>query len=49
MDIICDKSICTGCAACANICPKNAIKMLEDNKGFKYPHIDESICIDCNL
>lgn len=41
------KSECSGCTACMNICPKNAIKMLEDEEGFKYPHIDENKCINC--
>lgn len=40
---------CTGCAACSNICPKNAITMKENNEGFLYPIIDSSICIDCGL
>lgn len=39
---------CTGCAACANICPKNAITMKEDIYGFAYPYISDS-CIDCDL
>lgn len=25
---------CYGCGACLNVCPKNAIKMLEDKEGF---------------
>lgn len=46
---ITDKSKCSGCHACYNICPKNAIDMIEDEKGFKYPQIDENNCIGCNL
>lgn len=38
--------LCTGCGVCANICPKNAIKMVEDTMGFLYPHILGE-CIDC--
>ncbi len=38
---------CTGCAACQNVCPVNAIKMdLELINGFK-PFIDEKKCINC--
>ena len=31
---------CTGCGACRNICPVNAIQMQEDMYGFLYPSID---------
>ncbi len=44
-----DKSKCTGCIACMNICPKNAITMQEDDKGFKYPVIEKDKCINCGL
>lgn len=44
-----DKSNCTGCTACASICPKNAIEMITDEEGFKYPIIDKEKCIGCNL
>lgn len=40
---------CCGCSACVNACPKNAIQMREDDKGFLYPHIDPALCIECNL
>ena len=46
---ICSKKDCTGCFACVNICPKNAIKMKEDKLGFIYPEIDNESCIDCNI
>lgn len=42
-----EKKECTGCGACSNICPVNAIKMVEDECGFKYPQIDNKKCIDC--
>ena len=32
-----------------NVCPKNAIKMIEDNEGFKYPKVDMNKCINCGL
>lgn len=44
-----EKKDCSGCMACMNICPKNAIIMKEDKNGFKYPKIDEKLCIDCGL
>lgn len=49
MDKIVDKHKCSGCTACASICPKNAISMVEDNEGFKHPVIDKEKCIDCGL
>lgn len=40
---------CTGCFACANICPKDAISMPENYEGFYFPVIDSKVCIDCGL
>lgn len=42
-----DKSKCCGCEACKAICPKKAISMEEDEKGFAYPKINKDVCIDC--
>ncbi len=44
-----NKELCCSCQACFNICPKGAILMKEDVEGFKYPLIDKSKCIGCNL
>lgn len=44
-----DKENCCGCNACMNICPKQAITMEEDKKGFKYPVINKEKCMNCNL
>lgn len=44
-----EKSNCCGCHACFSKCPKNAIEMIEDAKGFKYPKIDKEKCINCGL
>lgn len=41
------KDECCGCTACYSICPKQAIKMLEDKEGFEYPSIDAKECIRC--
>lgn len=46
--MLCEKNECTGCFACHNICPKNAIEMIEDEYGYIYPHIIEEKCIKCN-
>lgn len=46
---ITSKEDCCGCTGCANICPKGAITMQEDNEGFLYPVIDKEKCIDCGM
>ena len=47
--MVCEKEKCTGCFACYNICPKNAIEMCEDELGYIYPSINNDKCIHCNL
>lgn len=44
-----NKSMCVGCTACKNICPKSAIQMIEDKEGFIYPTINLSDCSKCGL
>lgn len=44
-----NKSKCSGCYACYNICPKNAIEMIQDEKGFLYPKVIKEKCINCGL
>ena len=46
---ICDKNKCTGCCACMNICPVNAIEMVCNNLGKTIPKIDNDKCIQCKL
>lgn len=41
------KENCCGCTACAAICPKSCIEMKEDKEGFRYPEVDEEICMEC--
>lgn len=38
---------CTGCSACANICPENAISMERNEEGFYRPVLDKEKCIEC--
>ena len=40
---------CTGCFACANVCPKDAICLTSNFEGFYYPHIDNDKCVNCGL
>ena len=44
---ITDKSKCTGCTACMNICPVQCIVMRRDREGFDYPVANPDICISC--
>lgn len=43
------KDHCYGCYACKEICPVNAITMIEDREGFKYPVADYRVCIQCGV
>lgn len=38
---------CSGCGACSNKCPFNAITMQYDSEGFIYPVIDKEKCTNC--
>ena len=40
---------CCGCGTCMIVCPKHAISMKCDEKGFVYPTINSDICIDCGV
>ncbi|MGI6713997.1 MAG: Coenzyme F420 hydrogenase/dehydrogenase, beta subunit C-terminal domain [Bacilli bacterium] len=42
---------CTGCGLCAHLCPKDAIKIIEDprRRHFLFPVIDKEKCINCGL
>lgn len=48
IDII-DKTLCCGCWACSNVCPKSCIDMKEDQEGFLYPEVRKADCVDCHL
>lgn len=41
------KDDCCGCALCQAICLQEAIVMVEDKEGFRYPAIDIEKCINC--
>ncbi len=42
---------CTGCSACASVCPSDAITMeIKESgfgKGFRYPVVNTEACIEC--
>ena len=41
--------LCTGCGACASVCPKDALSMQENKLGFYIPILDKDKCINCHL
>lgn len=40
---------CTGCAACASVCPKDSITMEWNPEGFLQPVVNLDTCIHCNI
>ena len=44
-----DKKECSGCGACAAVCPKKCIEMLEDKEGFLYPKVNINKCVKCDM
>lgn len=42
-----DKKLCTGCGACVNACPFDALTMVADAEGFLQPRVDSILCVDC--
>ena len=43
-----DPNNCTGCGACMNICPTDAIQMMPDKNGFLSPVVDDEKCVRCS-
>jgi len=48
-EIVKEARLCTGCAACSQVCPRGAITMSANEEGFLYPYIDEELCSNCGL
>ena len=44
---MCEDDRCTGCSACAAVCPVQAIEMRESSEGFLYPYRNKEKCINC--
>lgn len=38
---------CFGCTACVSVCPTKAISLVENEEGFLYPYINQSVCVNC--
>lgn len=49
MELVLKKDECSGCSACFNICPQDAITMQADDEGFLFPQINKIKCIKCRL
>lgn len=46
---ICPSDDCTGCFACMNRCPKDAISCVTDDLGRTLPQISPDKCVSCGL
>ena len=40
---------CCGCRACEQVCPKHAIKIIENVEGFWEPKVDYKLCVNCGI
>lgn len=45
--ILADHKSCTGCMACYDTCHFNAIEIIADKYGFRYPKINKDKCKNC--
>lgn len=43
------KKNCSGCHACASVCPAQCIEMVTDEEGFLYPTVNKEACLQCGL
>ena len=48
-EIVKEARLCTGCAACGQVCPKGAVTMSANDEGFLYPNINKELCNNCGL
>jgi|GEM_PF-342525 len=42
------ETVCTGCSACMNACPVNAISMQPNEEGFIMPQVNADKCVNCH-
>ena len=48
MDTVCGRDQCNGCMACADACPKGAVRV-EDETLYYNAYIERDKCINCNV
>lgn len=46
---VCKTQNCTGCMACMNSCPRDAIQQKQNERGFYIPVVDDDRCVSCGL
>lgn len=46
---ICDLEQCCNCGCCKEVCPKNAISLIENDVGEVVPEINDDLCSGCGL
>lgn len=46
MKTVCENNQCTGCMACVDICPKDAISVVDNISAYNAV-IDENVCVKC--
>ena len=49
MEICNNPQLCCGCSACQSVCSRSAITVVEDDRGFYRPNVDEAKCVQCGL
>jgi len=47
--LLADRTHCTGCSACAAVCPRDAVSLVRDKEGFAFPAVDSEKCVHCGL
>ena len=48
MNTVCELNRCSGCTACVDVCPKGAVKILDDLTAYNAV-ISEEKCVDCGV
>lgn len=48
MKTVCAKNQCVGCMACVDMCPKNAISIVDTRRAYNAV-IDENKCVNCRI
>lgn len=49
MPVLASKSTCTGCMACLDRCPHNAIEVCQGSDGHRYVRVNQDLCVECKL